>query len=197
MKRWGSRSRPAKRHGRVESLDSDPHPNLRSTGPFSGCTSCKRRCTLLGHAGQKPWRSRAPNGPQACCPGCQVLAYPDGLRGSGSASNGVRCRLGTESSAWRPLSCRPARGSHSGIRACSVQYGWFARLLNCVQLSRLPACFGFACRRQQWAQQCLLSASPSAVGAGVDGGWGASRGHFGHLGSQEQGRFERPVEPRY
>lgn len=41
VKRWGSRRRPAKRHGRVESLDSDPHPNLRSTGPFSGCTSCK------------------------------------------------------------------------------------------------------------------------------------------------------------
>lgn len=96
-----NRRRPAKRHGRVESPDSDPHPILDPRAPFRASRSATR-CTTLGHTGHKPWRSqRARTSKTVHRRACAGLAGAGSLGGSGSVLNGVRCRLGTESLAWR------------------------------------------------------------------------------------------------
>lgn len=76
VKRWGNRRKPAKRHGRVESPDSDPHTILDPRAPFRAAHPAKSLHVAGSHRA-KTVEKPAPNGPQASCPGWQLLTGPD------------------------------------------------------------------------------------------------------------------------
>lgn len=166
MKRWGNRRKPAKRHGRVESPDSDPildpRAPIRAARPAKSLHASGSHRANRGEAGLQTVHRL----PVQAGRFCQRTDIP---RESGSALNGVRYRLGTESSAWRLLSCMQVDRSHSGIRACSVQYNLLPWLLNCVQSLGWLLLWS-RCRRHQWAQ-CASALPPQPLGR-REGGWG-------------------------